>query len=135
MKQGQSIEEFRNDLKRMSARTHELERQLANCANGKLPEDARLDPSMIMISSMVASLTGEPMVMLRWFTHVAQITADQARELAFDLIDVAEAAKSDAFLMQFMSKLTGRPNAGMAVIAEFREFRWQQAGKTSEKER
>lgn len=133
MKQEQSIEEFRNDLKRMSARIHELECQLADCANGNLPEDARLDPSMMMISSMVASLTLEPFVMLRWFMHVAQITSEQARELAFNLLDAAEAAKSDAFLMQFICKSTDNLEAGHQLVMAFREFRQQHAGNDREK--
>ena len=66
--------------------------------------------------------------MLRWFTFVAQIGPEQARDLAFNLLDAAEAAKSDALLMQFMCKIVGFPEAGLPVVVAFREFR-QQAGK------
>jgi hypothetical protein len=68
------------------------------------------------------------MIMLRWFTFVAQISLEQARELAFELLDAIEAAKSDAFLMQYMRKAAGFPEAGLPVVAAFREFR-QQAGR------
>jgi hypothetical protein len=121
MKEQQSIEEFRNDLRRMHARVQELERQLADAINGKLPEDARLDPDMIMVSSMVSAATGDPMVVLRWFTHVTQFAPDQARDLALNLLDAAEAAKSDAFLAGFM-KGHG-PEAGAQLVAAFREYR------------
>jgi hypothetical protein len=126
MKQQQSTEEFVNDLRRMHLRVAELERQLADAMNGKLPEDQHVDPSMIMVSSMVSSRTREPMVMLRWFTFVAQIGPEQARELAFNLLDAAEAAKSDAYLMQIMTKLSDDPEAGPQLVAAFREFRRQQ---------
>jgi hypothetical protein len=126
MKQEQSQEEFRNDLKRMHLRVAELEKQLADAMNGKLPEDQHVDPSMIMVSSMVSSRTREPMVMLRWFTFVAQIGPEQACDLAFTLLDAVEAAKSDAFLMQFMSKVSGDSEAGLQLVAEFRKFRQRQ---------
>lgn len=105
----------------MRLRVQELERQLADAANGKLPEDARLEPDLIMVSSMVAAGTGDPMVMLRWFTHVAQLTPAQARDLALNLLDAAEAAKSDAFLMGFIGDRD--PVAGAQLVAAFREFR------------
>src|SRR5262245_4490080 len=127
MRQEESPEELVNDLRRMHIRIGELERQLAEAMNGKLPEDQQIDPSMLMISSMVSSRTREPMVMLRWFTFVAQIEPEQARELAFNLLDAVEAAKSDAFLMQFMSRISSDPQAGAQLVGEFRKFRQQQA--------
>jgi hypothetical protein len=78
MKQEQSSEEFVNDLKRMHARVIEVGRQLADAMNGKLPEDQHVDPSMLMVSSMISHRTHEPMIMLRWFTFVAQIGPEQA---------------------------------------------------------
>jgi hypothetical protein len=126
VKQEQSPEEFLNDLKRMHARVTELERQLADAMNGNLPEAQQVDPSMLMVSSMVSSRTREPMVMPCWFTFVAQIGPEQAHEMAFNLLEAAEAAKSDAFLMQFMSKVAGDPEAGLQLVAAFREFRQQQ---------
>src|SRR5262245_56846051 len=123
MKQEQSTEEFVNDLRRMHLRIAELEKQLADAMNGKLPEDQQVDPGMIMVSSMVSHRTLEPMIMLRWFTFVAQIAPEQARDLAFNLLDATEAAKSDAFLMRFTSKITNDPEAGARIVAAFRESR------------
>jgi len=124
MRQNQSnsnIENFREDLIRQQARIRELERQLADMANGQLPEDARLEPDLIMVSSMVASTTGEPMVMVRWFTHTAQLSLEQARDLALNLLDASEAAKSDAFMFRFMEP-NGR-EAGAMMVAAYRQFR------------
>jgi len=121
MKDQQSLESFRADLQRMNARVRELEHQLAEAANGRLPEDARLEPDLIMISSMVSSANGEPMVILRWFTHTAQLPIKQARELALNLLDAAESARADAFLVSFMRQKG--PEAGAALVMAFREFK------------
>lgn len=130
MKQEQSSEEFVNDLTRMHKRVTELERQLADAMNGQLPDDQRVDPSMLMVSSMVSSRTLEPMIVLRWFTLVAQLGTDQARDLALSLLDATEAAKSDAFLMRFMSEAPGcGPEAGAHLVAQFRDFRATQEAR------
>lgn len=126
LKERQSIDKFREDLRRMDAQVRQLQRQLADAVNGKLPEDARLDPEMIRVSSLVSASGHEPLIMLRWFTSVAQLTPDQARSLAFSLLDVAEAAKSDAFLMRFMAPTN--LEAGAQLVAAFREFRQHQGG-------
>lgn len=119
-----SVEDYRDDLRRQQARIQELERQLADLANGKLPEDSRLEPSLIETSAMVSSITREPMVMIRWFTHIAHLTIAQSRDLAFSLLDAGEAAQSDAFLLAFGHEKIGMPieKAG-ALLMEFREFR------------
>ncbi len=124
-----SIEKMREDLTRMQNRIRELEQQLADMANGQLPEESRLEPDMIQTSSMVASQTGEPVVVLRWFTHVAQLPVAQARELALSLLDAAEAAKSDAFLVGFMAP--SGPEAGAQLVAAFREYRQMEGRKNA----
>jgi hypothetical protein len=118
-----SIEQVHEDLHRQQARIRELERQLAELANGKLPEDAHLEPDLIFTGSIVSSTTGEPLVMLRWFTHVTQLSIAQARDLALSLLDAAEAAKSDAFLVSFMGAGDKDPRAGAALVMAFREWR------------
>jgi len=94
-----------------------------------LTENQQVDPSMLMVNSMVSARTREPMIRLRWFTFVAQIGPEQAKELAFNSLDAAEAAQSDAFVMQFMSKVAGDPEAGAQIVGQFRKFR-RQAGKS-----
>lgn len=116
-----SIQAIHEDLQRQQARIRELERQLAEMANGILPEDARLEPDLIQVNSIVSSTSGEPFVMLRWFTHVTQLSLEQAREIALNLLDAAEAARSDAFLMSFMGDRD--PQAGAMLVAAFREWR------------
>jgi hypothetical protein len=120
----EGINQIRDDLARQQRRIIELERQLANARNGQLPEDEHIDPDLIYISSIVASKTGEPMVMIRWLTHIAQLPIGAAREIAFNLLDAVEAAKSDAFLMKFGREMIGigETEAGKLVMA-FRQYR------------
>lgn len=121
----QSMNQILDDLQRQQRRIRKLERQLADCRNGKLPEDEHIDPELPRVESMVASKTGEPMVMIRWFTHIAHLPISAAREIAFNLLDAAEAAKGDAFLMKF-----GREKVGIKemeklgeLIRAFRQYR------------
>jgi hypothetical protein len=119
------IDQLHDDLNRMQRRVRELERQLADAMIGKLPEAEHLDPNSIGVESMVSAQTGEPMVVLRWFTHLAQLNEAAAREIAFNLFEAIEAAKSDAFLFDFARVRVGmkEPAAVAQLIAEFREFR------------
>lgn len=125
-----SINQLRDDLSRQQSRIRELEHQLADAANGKLPAQEQLDPDLIWTESIVSSSSGEPVVVLRWFTHLAQLNVEQARDLAFALLDTAEAAKSDAFLVSFGKETIGikePENIGKLLLA-FRQFR-AEAGK------
>jgi hypothetical protein len=132
-----SQEDFRDDLRRQQNRISELERQLADIAGGKFPEESRLEPDLIECSSMVSSATHEPMVMIRWFTHTAQLSIRQARDLAFNLLDASEASQSDAFITAFASERIGIKEMEKvgALLVEFRNFRVEFAQRQAEKER
>ncbi len=125
------INQMRDDLNRQQARIAELERQLADAINGKLPEAEHLDPGSIWVESMVSSETGEPRVVLRWFTHLAQLDVEQAREIAFNLIEAIEAARSDAFLAAFARNKVGikEPEKVAQLIYEFRQYRQHKGDK------
>jgi hypothetical protein len=131
--QSDYVNELRDDLNRMNRRVRELEEQLAKAINGKLPEDQHLDPDMISVQSMVASQTGEGMVLIRWFTHVSQLPISAARELAFNLLDAGEAAKSDAFMINFLKEKIGLKMEDLGgVIMDFRDYREKQNNKETE---
>lgn len=120
-----SIEDFREDLQRLTQRNRELERELADALAGKFPEEKRLEPDLIEVSSVLSSRSYEPIVMIRWFTHTAQLSIAQARELAFNLLDCAEAAQSDAFLASFARERIGiedLEDIGKLIVA-FRDHR------------
>lgn len=127
------INQLRDDLNRQGRRIRELERQLADAINGKLPEAEALDPDLIWVESMVASQTGEPLVVLRWFTHYAQLDLAAAREIAFHLFEAIEGAQSDAFLADFARNSVGikEPEKVGQLIAEFRLFRQAEKGKAA----
>lgn len=127
----QSINQLRDDLARQQRRISELERQLADARNGKLPADEHIDPELIYVSSMVSSKTGDPMVTLRWFTHLAQLPIDAAREIAFNLLDAAEAAKGDALLMKWLKDSVGISdrNQRAQLLIEFRDLREKSHGR------
>jgi hypothetical protein len=132
----QAVNQLRDDLLRQQRRIEELERQLAETLNGQMPLSEPLDPDSILVSSIVSAETGEPFVVLRWFTHYAQVTAGQARSLAFNLLEAVEAARSDAFLVRFAVERGGMPseNSGR-LLSDFREFREEERLKAADAER
>lgn len=84
----------------------------------------------IWIETMVASRTGEPCVVLRWYDHSGQLTPAEAREHAMKVLAAADAAESDAFLVQFMAQKIGvdKPQQAM-MLQEFRKFREEMEAK------
>jgi hypothetical protein len=75
---------------------------------------------------------GEPFVqLLRNETIIAQISVGQAREFAGALLQAAEAAEQDAFLISFARTEIGMSiqEAGKILIA-FREYRARTTGKS-----
>ncbi len=120
----QAVNQLHDDLNRQRRRIEELETQLAAAVNGHLPEIQHLDPSMIQVASLISGTTGQPKIILRWFTHYAQLEADAARGLAFQLLEVIEAAKSDAFILSFMRQKAGlSEEKAVRVLTDFRAFR------------
>jgi hypothetical protein len=119
-----SVNQLADDLQRMKRRIRELEGQLADCRNGKLPADQYLDPDILSVESIVSSKTGEGMVMIRWFTHISQLAIEDAREMAFTLLEACEFAKSDAFLVEFLKERIkiNDPEAICRILLEFRNF-------------
>lgn len=78
----------------------------------------------IHINSMVAHRDAKPYVTLKLGDQVTQLEPGKAREIATWLIEAAEAAESDAFMVQFLAKDMdlGMEYAGR-VLALFREQR------------
>lgn len=72
--QNDGVNQLRDDLQRQERRIRELERQLADATTGKMSEMQTLDPDMIWVESMVSRQSGDGMVVIRWFTHLAHVT-------------------------------------------------------------
>lgn len=85
----------------------------------------------INVTSLVSHRTGQGMVQLSTARNEAQLTPAEARHLAQSLIEAAEAAEQDAFLVHFFTTVAGftQPEAA-AILVQFRELRDQQEGGT-----
>lgn len=129
------VNQLRDDLSRQQRRIGELERQLAEAANGKLPEMERLDPDLIYIEPIVSAQMMTPVVVIRWFTHLAQVPVDAARELALNILHCAEVATTDALLFRFFTEglEVDRKQVGQMILS-FRNFRAAQLNKKEDEE-
>lgn len=80
----------------------------------------------IEIESGVSGRTREPFVVLRWGGESGQLTPTEARHHARRLLEAAEAAESDAFLMSFLrDRVRLEDGHQVAVLADFRQWRAQ----------
>lgn len=82
----------------------------------------------VMSESLVSHKTGHPRVnvVLEQVgkNQVFQLDVDEARSIAQQLLEAAEAAEVDAFLFHFGSKdLQLSPEASASLISRFRDFR------------
>jgi hypothetical protein len=78
----------------------------------------------IWFTSLVSSRTGEGVVELTWGEMRAQLSVQQAREHALGVLEVAEAAEADAFMVEFFEKDLGMPREkALAVLVAFRGYR------------
>jgi hypothetical protein len=89
------------------------------------PEEQR-----IAVNSGYGANTRQPFVELYLGTRMVQLTPLKAREIAKYLLEAAEAAEGDGFLVEYISKLGELPTEQAAgVLVEFRQFREQQREK------
>jgi len=75
---------------------------------------------------------GEPFVqLLRGDQIVGQMSPEEAREHAHAMLEAAEAAEQDAFLMHFAREIVGASQEDAAgLLMRFREFRARTTGKS-----
>lgn len=87
------------------------------------------DGTRVTVSSMVASRTGEPAVMLQVGDRKPlQMGPDEARSIAAQLLECAEAAEQDAFLVAMATRELGGPQAAAALLAQWRRWRGEREG-------
>lgn len=78
----------------------------------------------IDIESMVSRSNREPFVVLRWGSEEGQLTPTEARAHARKVLEAAEAADQDAFLVHYLeSQVQVGWAATLATLAEFRAWR------------
>ncbi len=82
------------------------------------------DPNMIWASSSVHADDRAPWVHLQWADKKGMLTPEEARQFALSVLETAQAAEHDAFLVKFLTEKIGSdvPTA-IAVLREFREMR------------
>ena len=78
----------------------------------------------INITSLVSLLTEEGVVELQWGDEKGQLSLEEARAHGLKILEVAEAAETDAFLVEFFRKRLNVPlEQAVVILQDFRAFR------------
>lgn len=88
--------------------------------------DGDADPGEkhIHINSMVAHRDQQPYVTLKLGDQAGQLTPTRAREIAAGLVEAAEAAEADAFIVRFLAHdMDLGTDYAAAVLQQFRKKR------------
>jgi hypothetical protein len=90
----------------------------------------RPEGNRISVKSGYGANTRQPYVELYLGDQMVQLTPLKAREIAGYLLEAAESAEGDGFLVEYISKIGELPTEQAAgVLVEFRQFREQQREK------
>lgn len=80
----------------------------------------------IWVGSLVSARTGEPLVALSWGEQELQLAPSEARDLAINILQACEAAKSDKIMLSFLDKFSGgQLSAGQQamMLSQLRQLR------------
>lgn len=128
------INQLLDDVARYQRHIQTLEKQLADALQGRSVEAQEIDSSTIMLEGIVSHRTGEARVVIRWGLQVAQLSPPEARAHALSILECADSAESDAFLVHFLKTKVKLPAEGYgSILMEFREYR-EQRKQEKEKE-
>lgn len=79
---------------------------------------------VIHVESLVSSSTREGVVVFKWGDRRGQLTPDEARAHALVILEVAEAAEADAFMVNFLREKCGaKETEALGTLIAFRAFR------------
>lgn len=86
------------------------------------------DEGILFVTSIVSGTTFEPLVELQWGEKKCQMGLEEARGHALGILEACEAAESDAFVFQWLTRDiigTAEDQRGNfeQIIAEFKQFR------------
>jgi hypothetical protein len=85
------------------------------------PED--MNPQ-IQIETIYGAISRKPFVTFKWGNMAGQLTPNEARAHALAILEAADAAESDAFIVKFLDDhLDAPPEASLVAMSEFRQFR------------
>lgn len=86
----------------------------------------------ILVSSGYGGNTRKPFVMIEAdeIDQPIQLSPAEARDMALNLLSCADAAESDAFIVEFtMKELKSDERHARVLLVEFRKFREKMRGK------
>jgi len=87
-------------------------------------KSARAEMGELTLESIVSGRDFRPYVHLQLGTGSARLEVDKAVELAFHLVECAEASMSDALIWRFFSEqLHMEPAQCAQIVDQFRQFR------------
>jgi len=81
--------------------------------------------NMINVTSGYGGNTRQPFVQIHTdkLKEPLQLSPEEARDLALNLLEAAEASEQDAFIFEFHSQLTDDERVGANILIEFRKWR------------
>lgn len=80
--------------------------------------------AMIWAKSLVSRTTGEGVVEFTWGDKQAQLTCEEARKHALGVLECAEAAETDAFIVEFFHQELGMErDKAIGILVSFRGYR------------
>jgi hypothetical protein len=88
----------------------------------------RAHGSMLEIYSQVGGESLEPFVLLQWQDRTCTLSPEDAREHALKIVDCAEAAVHDAFLVRWLLEVVGSERTqAFGLLQELRAWRQRRA--------
>jgi hypothetical protein len=96
-----------------------------------MPPDPNIDPEDVLWHQSGVNPAGEPFVqLLRGTEVIGQISAEQARDHGHAILEAAEAAEQDAFMLDFLqTKVNLDLERAVLVLQDFRRYRVERSGK------
>ena len=86
----------------------------------------------IKITSLVGYTTGKALVGLEWGALSGQLTAVEARAHALRILEAAEAAETDLFLVTWATEVVGlKMEQAVTLLRDFRKRRDGQSEETA----
>jgi hypothetical protein len=84
----------------------------------------KAEPKKILLTSMVSGTTLDPWVSFEWGAEKGRVTPDEAREHAWGVLQTANAAESDGFMVETLMKDAAMSiHTATATLLDFREWR------------
>ncbi len=84
---------------------------------------------MIVVASGYGYKSREPFVEVRFRDERSQMSPETAQTIGANMIEAAEAALSDAFLVEFMVEVVGVEHQAAQLLGEFRIWRGKRRDK------